>query len=71
LFARKVLEISRPGDLVWVHDYHLMLVPAILRAAGLQSKIGFFLHTPFPAHEIFRCHPRRRELLAGMLGQNS
>ncbi|MBV8814471.1 MAG: bifunctional alpha,alpha-trehalose-phosphate synthase (UDP-forming)/trehalose-phosphatase [Verrucomicrobia bacterium] len=70
LFAKKVLEIANPGDLVWVHDYHLMLVPAILRAAAPKFKIGFFLHTPFPAHEIFRCHPRRRELAAGILGAN-
>jgi trehalose 6-phosphate synthase/phosphatase len=70
LFAQKVLEIASPGDLIWVHDYHLMLVPAILRAAAPKFKIGFFLHTPFPAHEIFRCHPRRRELVAGILGAN-
>ncbi|MBV8585506.1 MAG: bifunctional alpha,alpha-trehalose-phosphate synthase (UDP-forming)/trehalose-phosphatase, partial [Verrucomicrobia bacterium] len=70
LFAEKVLEVSRPGDLIWVHDYQLMLVPAILRAANPNLKIGFFLHTPFPAHEVFRCHPRRRELVAGMLGAN-
>jgi trehalose 6-phosphate synthase/phosphatase len=45
-----------------------MLLPAMLRAAAPNLKIGFFLHTPFPANEIFRCHPRRRELVAGLLG---
>src|SRR3984957_16083124 len=45
-----------------------MLLPAMLRAAAPNLKIGFFLHTPFPAYEIFRCHPRRRELVAGLLG---
>jgi trehalose 6-phosphate synthase/phosphatase len=69
-FAEKVLETVREGDLVWVHDYQLMLLPTMLRAAAPNLKIGFFLHTPFPAYEIFRCHPRRRELVAGLLGAN-
>jgi trehalose 6-phosphate synthase/phosphatase len=69
-FAEKVLETVQEGDLVWVHDYQLMLLPAMLRAEAPNLKIGFFLHTPFPAYEIFRCHPRRRELVAGMLGAN-
>jgi trehalose 6-phosphate synthase/phosphatase len=67
-FAEKVIETAQEGDLVWVHDYQLMLLPAILRGAAPSLRIGFFLHTPFPAYEIFRCHPRRRELVAGMLG---
>ena len=69
-FAEKVLETAHEGDLVWVHDYQLMLLPAMLRAAAPNLRIGFFLHTPFPAYEIFRCHPRRCELVAGMLGAN-
>jgi trehalose 6-phosphate synthase/phosphatase len=69
-FAEKVLETVHEGDLVWVHDYQLMLLPTMLRAAAPNLKIGFFLHTPFPAYEIFRCHPRRCELVAGMLGAN-
>src|SRR5260221_529441 len=69
-FADKVLETAEAGDLVWVHDYQLMLLPAILRAKAPKLKIGFFLHTPFPAAEVFRFHPRRRELVAGMLGAN-
>ena len=69
-FAEKVLEVAKPGDLVWVHDYQLMLLPAMLRARAPHLKIGFFLHTPFPAAEVFRFHPRRRELVAGMLGAN-
>ncbi len=70
IFAEKVLETAHQGDLVWVHDYQLMLLPAILRAKAPGLRIGFFLHTPFPAYEIFRCHPRRSELVAGMLGAN-
>jgi trehalose 6-phosphate synthase/phosphatase len=69
-FAEKVLSIVQEGDLVWVHDYQLMLLPAMLRAAAPELKVGFFLHTPFPAYEIFRCHPRRSELVEGMLGAN-
>ena len=67
-FTEKVLETAHEGDLVWVHDYQLMLVPAMLRKAAPGLKIGFFLHMPFPAYEIFRCHPRRSELITGMLG---
>ena len=67
-FADKVLETAKPGDLVWVHDYQLMLMPAMLHQAIPDLKIGFFLHTPFPSFETFRCHPKRRELVAGMLG---
>ena len=67
-FADKVLATAREGDLVWVHDYQLLLLPAMLRAAAPGLRIGFFLHTPFPAYEVFRCHPRRAELVAGMLG---
>jgi trehalose 6-phosphate synthase/phosphatase len=68
LFADKVLEFAKGDDLVWVHDYQLMLLPAMLREACPGLKIGFFLHTPFPPFDIFRCHPNRRELLAGVLG---
>ncbi|MEO8439125.1 MAG: bifunctional alpha,alpha-trehalose-phosphate synthase (UDP-forming)/trehalose-phosphatase [Spartobacteria bacterium] len=67
-FADKVLACAKPGDLVWVHDYQLMLVPAMLHEAMRELKIGFFLHTPFPSFETFRCHPKRNELVAGMLG---
>ena len=67
-FADQVLEIAGDGDLVWVHDYHLLLLPALLKQTRPALKVGFFLHTPFPSYEIFRCHPRRRELVAGMLG---
>ena len=69
-FADKVLAMAKPGDLVWVHDYQLMLMPAMLHQAMPELKIGFFLHTPFPSFETFRCHPKRRELVAGMLGAN-
>jgi len=68
IFADAVLDTVRKGDNVWIHDYHLMLLPAILRKQKPSLKIGFFLHTPFPSYEVFRCHPNRAEIVEGMLG---
>ena len=67
-FADRVAETWRPGDLIWVHDYHLMLLPALLRQRLPAAKIGYFLHVPFPSPEVFRILPWRRELLQGLLG---
>ncbi len=67
-FADAVAAQWKPGDLVWVHDYHLALVPALLRQRCPGARIGFFLHVPFPGPEIFRILPRRNEVLRGMLG---
>jgi trehalose 6-phosphate synthase/phosphatase len=67
-FADIVAEQYRPGDLVWVHDYQLLLVPGLLRRRLPDARIGFFLHIPFPAAEIFRILPWRRDLLEGLLG---
>ncbi|MCP4747530.1 MAG: bifunctional alpha,alpha-trehalose-phosphate synthase (UDP-forming)/trehalose-phosphatase [Desulfobacteraceae bacterium] len=67
-FADAVIQQVRRGDQVWVHDYHLMLLPAILKDRSPDLKVGFFLHTPFPSSEVFRCHPNREELMNGLLG---
>jgi trehalose 6-phosphate synthase/phosphatase len=67
-FADAVAELWRPGDLVWVHDYHLMRLPALLRKRIPQARIGFFLHIPFPNPEIFLVLPARKWLVEGMLG---
>ncbi|MFN7145088.1 MAG: bifunctional alpha,alpha-trehalose-phosphate synthase (UDP-forming)/trehalose-phosphatase, partial [Myxococcota bacterium] len=67
-FADAVAAVWRPGDLVWVQDYQLMLVPALLRDRVPDAQIGFFLHIPFPPSDIFRVLPRRDQLLAGLLG---
>lgn len=67
-FAVRILEMAGEDDLVWIHDYHLMLVPALLRKARPELRIGFFFHTPFPSSEVFRSHPRRSELLRGVIG---
>ncbi|MBN2464492.1 bifunctional alpha,alpha-trehalose-phosphate synthase (UDP-forming)/trehalose-phosphatase [candidate division WOR-3 bacterium] len=67
-FADRVAEIWREGDLIWVHDYHLMLLPGFLRRRVPHATVGFFLHIPFPSFEVFRLLPWRRELLEGVLG---
>ena len=67
-FLDTLLAHLREGDLVWVHDYHLMLLPRMLREARPGARIGFFLHIPFPSSEVFRILPRREELLHGLLG---
>ena len=67
-FADEVARHWRPGDLVWVHDFHLMLLPKLLRERLGDAQIGFFLHVPFPSSEVFRVLPWRAELLRGLLG---
>ena len=72
LFARAIAADARDGDLVWIHDYHLMLVPAMLREElcerGVRDvRVGFFLHTPWPSSEMYRILPVRKELLEGVL----
>src|SRR5205823_5465897 len=67
-FAEVVGARHRPGDHVWVHDYHLMRVPQLVRELVPGARIGFFLHIPFPASEVFRTLPNREQLLEGMLG---
>jgi trehalose 6-phosphate synthase len=71
LFAKAVAKDVQDNDMVWVHDYHLMLMPAMLREeignTKKNVKIGFFLHTPFPSSEIYRILPVRNEILLGVL----
>ncbi len=67
-FARKIVSLYREGDIIWVHDYHLFLVPQMVRDEIPDATIGFFLHIPFPSYEVFRLLPERRELLEGLLG---
>ncbi|SOE20093.1 trehalose 6-phosphate synthase/phosphatase [Spirosomataceae bacterium TFI 002] len=67
-FADLVVEHIEEGDQVWVHDYQLLLVPAMIKALRPDVKIGFFLHIPFPSFEVFRILPWREEILNGMLG---
>jgi trehalose 6-phosphate synthase/phosphatase len=67
-FADLVVRHYQPGDTIWVHDYQLMLVPALLRARLPQARIGYFHHIPFPSSEIFRTLPHRADLVRGLLG---
>ena len=67
-FADVAARAWRPGDIVWVHDYQLILVPQMLRARIPSATIGFFLHIPFPVSEVMRTLPWRDRVLEGMLG---
>ena len=71
MFAKALAKDVNDGDLVWIHDYHLMLLPAMLReelgSTRSNVKFGFFLHTPFPSSEIYRILPVRNEILQGIL----
>jgi trehalose 6-phosphate synthase/phosphatase len=70
LFADTILEIYEPGDIIWVHDYQLMMVPDMLRRVLPDATIGFFLHIPFPSYEIFRLLPTdwKKQLMQGVMG---
>lgn len=68
LYARAVIKQSASRARIWIHDYHLMLLPQMLRHQLPQSAIGFFMHIPFPSYEIFRLLPERKEVLQGMIG---
>lgn len=67
-FAEATAAEANPGDTVWVHDYQLQLVPAMLREMMPDVRIGFFLHIPFPPLELFAQLPWRREILTGIMG---
>jgi alpha,alpha-trehalose-phosphate synthase [UDP-forming] len=67
-FANQIFSFVKPDDVIWIHDYHLMLVPNMLRKIGVNNKIGFFMHIPFPSYEVFRITPKRKFLLDGLLG---
>jgi trehalose 6-phosphate synthase/phosphatase len=68
IFAGKIVEaVNSDDDCVWVHDYHLMLIPTLLRKKLHRIKVGFFLHSPFPSSEIYRTLPVRDEILKSLL----
>ncbi|KAJ7541717.1 hypothetical protein O6H91_10G072800 [Diphasiastrum complanatum] len=68
IFADKIMEVINPDeDYVWIHDYHLMLLPTFLRRRFNRIKLGFFLHSPFPSSEIYRALPVREEILRALL----
>ena len=67
IFAEKIAEVVRDEDLIWIHDFHLLLLPKYLKYLGVQSPKAFFLHIPFPSSEIFRQLPIDKEILEGVL----
>lgn len=67
-FADAILQQADEDDIIWVHDYQLMLVPQMVKEKKPNTSIGFFLHIPFPSYEIFRTLPWREEVLEGLLG---
>ncbi|WP_291866810.1 bifunctional alpha,alpha-trehalose-phosphate synthase (UDP-forming)/trehalose-phosphatase [Maribacter sp.] len=67
-FADAIIAKSNDDDIIWIHDYQLMLVPQMVKEKKPNAAIGFFLHIPFPSYEIFRTLPWREELLTGLLG---
>ena len=69
-FADCVIKYAKKGDIVWVHDYQLLLCPKIIKTKRPDLTVGFFLHIPFPSFEIFRIFPWREKLLEGILGSD-
>ncbi|MCK4359989.1 MAG: bifunctional alpha,alpha-trehalose-phosphate synthase (UDP-forming)/trehalose-phosphatase [Candidatus Cloacimonetes bacterium] len=67
LFCDAVLKIANPDDIIWIQDYHLMLLPKLIRERMPDATIGFFLHIPFPPFEIFHLLPWRKEILESLL----
>lgn len=68
IFCDIISEIANANNIIWIHDYHLMLLPKLIREKLPNAKMGFFLHIPFPSFEIFRLLSWRREILDGLLG---
>jgi trehalose 6-phosphate synthase/phosphatase len=68
LYAESILQVIEDGDILWIHDYHLLLLPQMIREQKPGVSIGLFSHVPFPSFEIFRLLPWRQELIEGMLG---
>lgn len=65
-FARMLLPLLEPDDIVWIHDYHLIPLARALRHFGANNPIGFFLHTPFPPHDILAALPRHQDILSSL-----
>lgn len=69
-FAQIACEEAAAGGLIWVHDYHLALVPEFIRKRNARARIGFFWHIPFPHPDFFCILPQAEEILAGLLGSD-
>ena len=67
-FAEMLVKVAPPDAAIWIHDYHLQLVPSLVRELRPDARIGFFLHIPFPPWELFARLPWRTEIIEGLLG---
>lgn len=67
-FLNAVKKMAAPDATIWIQDYQLMLLPGSVRNILPESKIGFFLHIPFPSYEVFRLLPERKEIIEGLMG---
>ncbi|MEA1887009.1 MAG: bifunctional alpha,alpha-trehalose-phosphate synthase (UDP-forming)/trehalose-phosphatase [Bacteroidota bacterium] len=68
LYADKLSSLMNEGDILWIHDFHLLLLPQMMRELKKDISVGLFIHIPFPSYEVFRLLPWRTEVLEGMLG---
>jgi len=68
LYAEKIIPLLKDDDILWIHDFHLLLLPKMIREKHPRVSIGLFVHIPFPSFEVFRLLPWRIEILEGMLG---
>ncbi|ABN67480.2 threalose-6-phosphate phosphatase [Scheffersomyces stipitis CBS 6054] len=68
VYCNKIKSVYKPGDIIWIHDYYLLLLPQLLRMEFPDAYIGLYVHAPFPSSEYFRCLSKRSQLLDGMLG---
>jgi trehalose 6-phosphate synthase/phosphatase len=66
-FADAIESTITPSDIIWIHDYHLMLLPGMLRSRGIKNRIGFFLHTPFPSPKFAAHVPHFRQIMMSLL----
>ncbi len=67
IFAEHIAQVSREGDLIWLHDFHLFMVPQYLKEINPNLNIGFFLHVPFPSSEVYRQLPCREDILRSLI----
>jgi len=69
-FSQQIIQLYQPGDVIWIHDYQLMLLPQMVRLNRTEATIGFFLHIPFPSYELFRLLPGewKKSILKGLMG---
>src|SRR5690606_1725918 len=69
-FANRIVESARDDEIVWIHDFHLFLLPKMIKEKRPKLNVGFFLHIPFPSSEIFRQLPHREIILRSMLASD-